>query len=125
MSLLSECLESARKIHAYLLDNCWDGDALIGPDSGIRINYRFGRFVKSYLRWVPWNDRYYYLQAQAYWILSNWRLMQCTAEECCRDIALRCSNFMLLQQREDGAWLYPNREWKGRVAAAEGTWGSL
>jgi hypothetical protein len=32
---------------------------------------------------------------------------------------------MLKRQREDGAWVYPNREWKGRVATAEGTWGSL
>jgi hypothetical protein len=42
-----------------------------------------------------------------------------------RDIALRCSEFLLGRQQEDGAWLYPNPEWRGRIATAEGTWGSL
>jgi uncharacterized protein YyaL (SSP411 family) len=32
---------------------------------------------------------------------------------------------MLRQQRNDGAWDYPNPEWRGRVATYEGTWGSL
>jgi hypothetical protein len=32
---------------------------------------------------------------------------------------------MLDEQRRDGAWVYPNPEWKNRVATAECTWASL
>jgi hypothetical protein len=113
------------KLHHYLVAKHWQGQALIGPDPGIRFNYRIGRFLKSYLRSIPWGDNYYYLQAQGYWILSNWRLFTQTGNETYRDIALRCSKYMLTQQRDDGAWEYPNPEWRGRIATAEGTWGSL
>ena len=113
------------KLHKYLVARHWDGRALIGPDPGIRFNYRIGRFMKSYLRRVKWNDDYYYLQAQGYWVLGNWRLFTRTGEEKYREIAVRCSEYMLERQRGDGAWDYPNPEWKGRVATAEGTWGAL
>lgn len=98
---------------------------MIGPDPGVRFDYRIGRFVKSYLRCVAWNDKYYYLQAQGYWVLANWALFARTGEATYRDIAVRCSRQMLSRQREDGAWEYPNPEWKGRVATNEGTWASL
>jgi uncharacterized protein YyaL (SSP411 family) len=32
---------------------------------------------------------------------------------------------MILSQRTDGAWDYPNPEWRGRIATAEGTWASI
>jgi hypothetical protein len=113
------------RLHKYLVAEHWNGRALIGPDPGIRFNYRIGRFIKSYLRSVPWGDDYCYVQAQGYWTLDNWHLFTRTGEKTYRDIALRCSRHMLSQQRDDGAWDYPNPEWKGRVATAEGTWGSL
>lgn len=115
----------AVNLHKYLVVRHWDGQALIGPDPGIRFNYRIGRFIKSYLRDLPWNDSYYYLQAQGYWVLGNWRLFTHTGDERYREIALRCSESILSQQRDDGAWEYPNREWKGRIATVEGTWASL
>ena len=118
-------LAAALRLHHYISRRHWNGKALIGPDPGIRINYRIGRFIKSYLPPLPWNDNYYYLQAQGYWILANWRLFQRTGESRYRDVATACSRYMIGQQRDDGAWLYPNREWKGRIATAEGTWGSL
>ena len=118
-------LAAALRLHHYISRRHWNGKALIGPDPGIRINYRIGRFIKSYLPPVPWNDDYYYLQAQGYWILANWRLFQRTGVSRYRDVAIACSRTMIAQQRDDGAWLYPNREWKGRIATAEGTWGSL
>jgi glycosyltransferase involved in cell wall biosynthesis len=116
---------SAVRLHQYLIDRHWNGRALIGPDVGIRFNSRLGRFVKSYLRAIPWRDSYYYVQAQSYWILSNWRLCALSGEGFYRDVAVRCSDYLLQRQRDDGAWEYPNVEWKGRVATAEGTWGSL
>src|SRR5437764_3211510 len=117
-------MPAATKLHRYLVDAHWNGQALIGPDSGIRFNYRIGRFIKSYLRGVPWRDNYYYVHGQAYWILANWRLLALTGQDTYRDIAVRCSECMLTQQRDDGAWEYPNVEWKGRIATVEGTWGS-
>jgi hypothetical protein len=98
---------------------------LIGPDPGVRWNYRIGRFIKSYLRHLAWHDDLYYVQAQSYWILANWRLYAITADQIYRDIAIQCARDLLSRQLASGAWMYPNPEWKGRIANAEGTWGSL
>ena len=122
---MSHCLPSACDLHQYLTHAHWTGHALIGPDPGIRINYRIGRFVKSYLRKLQWLDSLYYVQGQAYWILANWRLFDLTGEVTYREIAVACSDYLLERQREDGAWEYPNPEWKGRVATTEGNWGSV
>jgi hypothetical protein len=118
-------LHAAVRLHRYLVDTHWRPEGLIGPDPGIRFNYRIGRFVKSYLGGAVWKDDLYYLQAQGYWVLGNWLLFRRLGTEACRDIAVRCSATMLDRQRADGAWDYPNPEWNGRVATAEGTWGSL
>jgi hypothetical protein len=116
---------AALKLHGYLQSTHWQGQALIGPDPGVRFNYRIGRFLKSYLPPRHWNDAYCYLQAQSYWVLANWLLFARTGAENYRDIALGCSTYMLQRQRADGAWEYPNPEWKGRIATVEGIWAAL
>ncbi len=116
---------AALRLHESLAAHHWDGETLTGPDPGIRFNYRVGRFVKSMLPQINWGDRYYYLQAQGYWILANWRLYRLTGEERYRQIAIQCSDAMIARQRPDGGWDYPNPEWKGRTATAEGTWGAI
>jgi hypothetical protein len=113
------------RLHDYMVAHHWTGDALVGPDPGIRFNYRIGRFIKSYVPQVDWGDNYYYLQCQGYWALANWRLFDLLGESRYRDIAVRCSASMLDTQRPDGAWDYPNPEWRGRIATVEGTWGSI
>lgn len=119
-------LRAALRLHAYLSSPAhWDGANLRGPDVGIRFNSRIGRFVKSYLRRVSWHDNYSYIQAQGYWILGNWGMFSLFPEEKYQQLATRCSEYVVSQQRDDGAWLYPNPEWSGRIATAEGTWGSL
>jgi hypothetical protein len=118
-------LRAALDLQRYTVACHWTGDALLGPDPGIRFNYRIGRFIKSYLRHVRWGDDYYYLQAQGYWTLANWRLFDLLGDETYRDIAVRCSASILAAQRPDGAWNYPNPEWRGRVATVEGTWASI
>ena len=118
-------MHAALRLHRFMMATYWNGGRIIGPDSGVRFNRRIGRFIKSYLRFLPWKDFYYYLQAQGYWVLANSLLFQQTGEESYRHIALRCSEHMMEQQRRDGAWDYPNPEWRGRVATAECTWGAL
>lgn len=117
--------KAAMWLHQYLVCQHWNGNALIGPDVGIRLNYRLGRFIKGYIPQINWKDDYSYVQGQGYWVLANWQLFWNTREEQFHSIAVRCSDYLLTQQREDGAWIYPNPEWHGRVATAEGTWGSL
>lgn len=118
-------VETALRLHRYLLARHWDGRGLRGPDPGIRFNYRIGRFIKSYLSRIPWHDDYYYLQAQGYWVLGNWQLFALTGEPAYRALAVRASRYMLTRWRADGAWLYPHPEWRGRIATAEGTWAAL
>ncbi len=125
--------DAALKLHRYILEHHWREQALLGPDPGIRLNYRIGRFVKSYLdRYLGghlgrgfWKDDLYYLQGQGYWVLGNWELFRRTGDPRYAALATAASQTMLARQRPDGAWPYPNPEWKGRVATAEGTWGSL
>ncbi len=122
---MDQYLPAALRLYEYIVATHWNGQALIGPDPGIRFNYRIGRFVKSYLPIRNWNDNYYYLQGQGYWVFDNWRLFSLTGDTRYQDVAIRTSEYMLARQRPDGAWDYPNPEWKGRVATVEGTWGSL
>src|SRR5205814_7194699 len=122
---MDQYLNAAVKLHAYLVARHWTGQALIGPDPGIRLNYRIGRFVKGYLGGVAWRDDVYFLQAQGYWILDNWALFKSTHDEKTRQIAIRCSEHVLGQQRPDGAWDYPLPQWRGRFATVEGIWAAL
>lgn len=118
-------MQAATRLQQYLTVRHWTDAGLVGPDPGIRLNYRFGRFLKSYLGSHTWNDDYYYLQGQGYWVLANWRLFDATKEEHYRSTAVAASSMMLSRQRDDGAWDYPNFEWRGRVATVEGVWASL
>jgi hypothetical protein len=117
--------EAAVRAHRYLAEHHSRGGAIVGPDCGIRFNYRVGRFVKGYVAGRSWADDYAYIQAQGYWILGNWRLHSLTGDPAYRDLAIACSRYVVAAQRADGAWEYPNPEWKGRVATTEGSWGSL
>ena len=118
-------LPAARALHDYLARYHLREGALVGPDAGVRFNYRAGRLLKSYLRALPWHDDYYYLQAQGYWILGTWTLYDLTGAERYRDHAVAASRQVVAKQAADGSWPYPNPAWKGRIATAEGTWGCL
>ncbi len=122
---MDQYLPGALGLYEYMITRHWNGRALMGPDPGIRFNYRIGRFIKSYLPNRNWNDDLYYLQSQGYWVFDNWRLFALTGDARYQDVAIKTSEYMLTRQRPDGAWDYPNPEWKGRVATVEGTWGSL
>ncbi len=122
---MSSYAQAANDLHQYLLQTHWNGSALVGPDPGIRINYRIGRFVKSYLRRFQWNDNLCYVQGQGYWILANWLKFKQTDDPAYQDISLACSHFLLQRQLDAGAWEYPNPEWRGRIATAEGTWAAI
>jgi hypothetical protein len=121
----ADLLAAAVALHGYLAQAHIRDGALTGPDAGVRLNYRAGRLVKSYLRFLPWHEDYYYLQAQGYWILANWALFDRTGAPRYRDHALAASAGVVDRQTPDGAWPYPNPAWKGRIATAEGTWGCL
>jgi len=102
-----------------------DDGAIVGPDPGVSINLRITRFVKSYLRMLPWRDHLYYLQAQAYWIIDNLEMAELTGETRYADAALRCANAVASRQNRDGCWNYPQAEWKFRISTVEGCFGAL
>ena len=118
-------LDAAIRMHGHVLRNHWNGRALEGPDGGIRFNARFGRFIKSYLSFLPWTDNYRYLQAQGYWVVANWLMNDLAGDHRCRDLAVACSDYVLSAQRPEGYWEYPNPEWEGRIATVEGNVATL
>lgn len=121
-------LAAAVKLHAHLERHHWRDGRLVGPDVGVRFNSRIWRFPKSALRRFRWGDDMVYQQAQGYWILANLRLAALLGgPEAERLVALAgaTARTMLASQHTDGSWPYPNREWRGRVATAEGTWSAL
>jgi len=113
---------AALRLHGYLTKQHADG-ALQGPDPGIRFNARIGRFVKSYFWFLPWRDRYAYMQAQGYWIMSNWLLKDQVSVAA--ELALAASDYVLAAQEPEGYWRYPNPEWRTRIATVEGCFASI
>lgn len=121
---MSKQHDTALKIHSFMQDNFSVAGAIIGPDPGVRFNYRIWRFLKGYTPWIAWRDGLYYLQCQGYWTIANWLLSQ-TPDDSYAHIALAATDQIVGRQRPDGAWDYPNPEWKGRVATVEGTFATF
>ncbi len=119
--------DAAGRLYQHLLRNHWTGRALRGPDPGIRLNARIGRFIKSYSDFIRWDDSLTYAQTQKYWIMNNGLMadLNLADPERCHDIAVACGEYLLSVQRPDGYWEYPNREWQGRVATVEGNYAAM
>lgn len=122
---MNEYLNAGLKLHDFMTNNHWTGEALIGPDQGVRFNRRFGRYVKSILPFLSWKDQAYYLQAQAYWVLSNWILYDICADQKYADFAVNCTTGILKTQRPAGYWDYPHSGWEGRIATVELIWAAI
>jgi hypothetical protein len=120
-----DCQSAALRLHRQLLGASWRGDGLVGPDSGIRFNYRVGRFVKSYVPALSWSDDLYYMQTQGYWILGTGQVRDITGDERLDAVVAATARGVVARQRPEGAWGYPNPEWRGRVATAEGSWAAI
>ncbi len=114
--------DAALRLHTFLEQGFLQQGKLVGPDPGVRWNYYVLRFIKGRLPMISWNDDLYYLQGQGYWVMINWRLYDFTGDERFAQLARACADAMIVEQRDDGAWDYPNPEWKGRVATVEGVW---
>ncbi len=115
------------RLHKHLQKMHWTGEAITGPDPGIRFNARIGRFVKGYLNFLPWRDNLIYAQAQKYWIVANWFMhdLEFTGASENREFAINCTDFLCRIQRPQGYWEYPNPEWRGRIATVEGNYASI
>jgi len=121
---MNNLADAAEKIHAAMLREFSRDGAIIGPDPGVRFNYRLWRFLKGYTPWIAWNDGLYYLQCQGYWVMANWRMSRNSGDRFA-GIAVDATEQIVRRQRADGAWDYPNPEWKGRVATVEGTFATF
>lgn len=119
------CLDAALKLHRYIVDHHWKNNQLIGPDPGIRWNFKILRFPKSYFSFLPWKDDKYFLQGQGYWIVNNWMLYDISKQDEYKKIAITCTDEILKQQHEDGYWLHPLPEWRDKIATVEGIYASI
>jgi hypothetical protein len=118
-------LFAAQRLHQYLTTHHFHGRALKGLDFSGPLNYRIGRFIKSYFFGAAGKDNSVSCQAQGYWILGNWQLYLVTGDKRYRDIATGCSEYLWSYQNKDGDWVYPGPKPCCRGKTVEGTWGSL
>jgi hypothetical protein len=118
-------LESAKRLHGYLLTNHWKDKALQGPTPGVRWNLRYWRFVRAYLGFLPWGDDSVSFQGQGYWIMANWILHRLTKEDIYGKTALASTETVLEAQRPNGSWPNAYRERKDLISTIEGMWASL
>jgi len=117
---------AALSLHEYLRAVHCCEHRLVGPDSGVRFEYRIWRFLKSYTAFVPWHDRYAFQQAQAYWVLSNWALYDVLGREEFGELALSGSRAIVAAQEDQGHWVYPPvPSRKGKIATVEGNFAAL
>jgi hypothetical protein len=122
---MSKILTSAKKLHNFLYSRFWDGESLRGPDPGLGLNLRLYRFIKSAIPSARCVGKSYFLQTQGYWIKSNWLMYKLTENPFYKKIAIKCSEDVINEQRIDGSWKYPLRDWRNYVSTVEGTWASL
>jgi hypothetical protein len=116
---------AAQRLFGHMVRAHWDSRSLAGPDPGIRFNARIGRFIKSAVPKIRWNDDLVYQQAQGYWIMDNWMMSDSSGDARHAEIAVAASESVLAGQNQDGYWPYPNPEWRGRVATVEGCFAAL
>ena len=114
--------EAIQRLYSYILTAHWHKGALIGPDPGLRFNFRIWRFLKSYLSMFTWNDDTYFLQCQGYWIWDNWKLYEIFGESRYRQTACESTERVLAEQKKEGYWEYPLREWRDRIATVDGNY---
>jgi hypothetical protein len=108
-----------------MFENFWDGQRIVGADSGLMLNLRVLRFVKSHFPSLNRANPKCFFQAQGYWIRENWDLFRLTGKSIHKRVALACSDYVVRSQRPDGSWLYPLGEWQKYVNTVDGTWASL
>lgn len=116
---------AVRRLYDFLIATFWSGKALVGPDPGARFNLRIWRFIKSYLPFLPWSDRYMFMQAQAYWVLANQQMYRQFGDEVFADVGHACAHEILNNQMPEGFWEYPIPEWSGRIGTIEGNWAAI
>lgn len=121
----NQAIKAAQHLYQYLYEKHWDGERLMGPDCGVRWNRRVLRYGKSLLPFVDWKDDYFYLQAQAYWIMSNINFRDVASEYDYLKIASLCANSILDAQTDEGYWAYPHPEWEGRIHTVDCTWAAI
>jgi hypothetical protein len=117
--------QAAERLHGQLSSHHLAEGLLRGPDSGVRLNLRAWRFVKSACAFFPWHDDYVFMQSQGYWILANWMLHEATGEPRFRRLAIEATGGVLRLQTPAGFWRYPLPERRHLIATVEGNWGAI
>lgn len=118
-------LPRVRALHGYVGARHLHDGRLAGADQGVRWNIRVWRFVKSYLPALRPDERFYFLQGQAYWALASWTLGDLTGDPAFHAAAREATRVVRETQRDDGAWAYPLPERRHLIATVEGDFGAV
>lgn len=124
MNSIHDVHASIRKLHRHLEHAHWDGGALVGPDIGLRWDFRLLRFARSYLG-LPSMPRHLFLQTQGYWIRANWRLFEASGDPRYAAMAQACTRRVIALQEAEGGWPYPLPERAGLRATVEGCFAAV
>lgn len=118
-------ISAAAALHTHLSNHHLHNGRLAGADQGIRWNIRVWRFLKSYFPRFRPEERYYFVQGQAYWALASWSLGDLTGDSSYYQAAEDAARVILKTQRNDGSWAYPLPERRHLIATVEGNFGSV
>ena len=123
---MNEYQLAAERLLNYLFDHHWNGRALFGPDPIGKINWRVGRFLKSYTRNLPWRDRFEYAQGQGYWIRALSSYHKLSGDQHAFKALTNAADYLVSKQLPSGVWEHPPlRERRGFVSAVESIWACL
>lgn len=118
-------IREIERLHSALSPFVADG-ALVGPDPVGRLNFRVWRFLFNYVSPL-WKEDWRFLQAQGYWTLANLILFRATGRDAYWTTATQSAEWIVSNQRADGAWDYPrvSHERLDLIATVEGCWAGL
>ena len=121
---MDKFLSASQRLFNYIIENHWDGSGLIGPDPGLRYNFRIFRFIKSFFPFIKWGDENYFLQCQGYWVFNNSKMYDIYGDDKYLNNIKLTADRIIENQSDDGSWQYPLPEWKGKIATVEGNYGA-
>jgi hypothetical protein len=109
-----------------LIDEYYQDGLIRGPDPGLGLYLRGGRFLANhFFSGKVREKKYVFQQTQAYFIKSSLILYRITNDDEYKQRALEVGDKIVEMQNADGSWPYPIREWRDRTVTVDCNWAAM